>query len=160
MRVFMNNILIKRIHLLYCCLLSTFGICNGVSDNIKTFYKNASSGKAVEFELCRKVVVDVLQDICGLMDNRNSSNINGCIVNVGSDEDCPLTAEEEIDGMISGNIKILQNICAVLDRAKKGSSNDNTTKLKSQLSTIFINYSENNSSNFQASCQNVLQQWK
>lgn len=146
--------LIKNIKILFFCIVFAFSTCNAMSVNVETFYRNMREGKVVPVALCNEITVEVLKKISALTVQKTALDEPSRIVSIGTDEDCPMTAEEELDGEIASHMDILQNVDKVLHgREREG---DEVTALQAQLMEIFRVYSECDPAGFQKSCQDAL----
>jgi len=146
--------LIKILGGLFFCFASVFGDCNAMSVNVETFYKDMREGKVVSVDLCNKVTIDVLEKISAITIEKTNLDAPDRIVSVGADEDCPITAMEELEGELASYMDILQNV----DKALKGreGEGDDVVTLQQQLMEVFRIYSECDSDGFRQSCQDML----
>lgn len=144
--------LIKVLAVEFFCFTFVFDACNAMSANIETFYKNMRDGRVVSVDLCGKVIMDVLEEISAIAIKKTNLNTPDVVISVGVDEDCPITAEEELDGELAGYVEILQNV----DKSIKDREGDDVVALRQQLMELFKVYSECDSDGFQKSCRDVL----
>lgn len=146
--------LIKNANILFFYIVFVFSTCNAMSVNVEIFYKNVREGKVVPVVLCKETTVEVLEKISTLTTRKTDLDEPIRIVSIGTDEDCPMTAEEELDGEIASHMDVLQNVDKVLrGRETEG---DEVTALQQQLVEVFKVYSECDSDGFQKSCHDAL----
>ena len=127
--------LTKKMGVLFFCFVFVFEACNATSVNIESFYKSIQEGKVISIDLCNKVIIDVLEKVSAIAVEKTNLNDPNRVVSVGTDEDCPITAEEELDGEVANYMNVLQNV----DKVLKGLEDEGNyvVALQQQLIKVF-----------------------